>query len=264
LTLKLKWDFRTSFPDPTEQAIEAGTISAEDRHPEGIRSIHEEQAHEMLMTLRDLDAVLDARLRGVDPRNNKAPMLAEAKERLKKFFETEPARLEHWYSNLLGVYEDAFGREAAEAFDKAVRAWHAGVEVVPESKSAAALATTPAPAPTRLGRRRNPSRISARLPVPHPLPSAITAGHFGQEENGRPVRPGAREVREITERHAETLIDLLDSLASAPAKGKDAVEAQFDAGISAYAEDFGQPAADQLQAYVRRQAGLDTSSRRGR
>ncbi len=51
LTLRLKWDFRTTFPEPTEQAIEVGTISAEDLHPEGIRSIHEEQTREMLATL---------------------------------------------------------------------------------------------------------------------------------------------------------------------------------------------------------------------
>jgi hypothetical protein len=267
LTLKLKWDFQTSFPEPTEQAIEAGAISAEDMHPEGIRSIHEEQTREMLATLHDLDAVLDARRRGVDPRNNKAPMLKEAKERLQKFFESEPARLENWYSNLLGVYTDAFGQEAAEAFDKAVRAWHAGVEVVADSKSTAAMATKvapPAPAPTKLARPRTSPRISARLPVPRPLPSAIAAGRFGQEENGKPVRPGAREVREITERHAEKLIDLLDSIVSAPADGKDALRSQFDAGIAAYAEDFGQHAADQLEAYVKRQAGLDSSSRHER
>jgi hypothetical protein len=257
LTLKLKWDFRTTFPEPTEQAIEAGTISAEDLHLEGIRSIHEEQTREMLATLHDLDAVLDARRRGVDPRNNKAPMLKEAKERLQKFFQTEPARLESWYSNLLGVYADTFGQDAGDAFDKAVRAWHAGVEVVAESKSAAAMATPPAAAPTNLGRRRNPSRISTRLPVPRPLPSAVAARRFGQEDDGRPVRPGAREVREITERHAEKLIDLLDSIASAPADTKETLRTQFDAGITTYAEDFGQPAAYQLQAYVKRQASLD-------
>jgi hypothetical protein len=106
-----------------------------------------------------------------------------------------------------------------------------------------------------------PRRVTACLPVPRPLPSAVSAGRFGQEENGRPVRPGAREVREITERHAEKLIDLLDSLASAPANGKDALQAQFDAAIAAYGEDFGQHAADQLQAYVKRQASLDGCDR---
>ncbi len=197
----------------------------------------------------------------------KPPMLKEAKERLQKFFETEPARLENWYLNLLGVYADAFGPEAADAFDKAVRAWHAGVEVAAEPQARRNLGRRshhpPLPQPNQ-SVAANPARISARLPVPHPLPSAVAAGRFGQEEDGKPVRPGAHEVREITEQHADKLIDLLDSLASAPADGKDALRAQFAVGIAAYAEDFGQHAADQLQAYVRRQADLDPSSRRER
>lgn len=271
LTLKLKWDFRTSFPEPTEQAIEAGTVSAEDMHPDGVRSIHEEHAREMLATLNDLDVVLDAKRRGVDPRNNKAPMLAEAKERLQKFFETEPARLERWFENLLGVYQDAFGQQAAEAFGKAVRAWRAGVEVVTEP---GVRTTLPAPAETpehstpvvKPKRRQHagPRRVTARLPVPRPLPSAIAAGHFGQKENGKPVHPGAHEVREITEQHAEKLIEMLDSLASGPANGKDALQAKFNEGIATYAEDFGQHAASQLEAYVLRQASLDPSCRHDR
>ncbi|MGA3065263.1 MAG: hypothetical protein ABSF29_00295 [Tepidisphaeraceae bacterium] len=187
LTLKLKWDFRTSFPEPTEEAIEAGTISAEDMHTEGIRSIHEEHVREMLATLHDLDTVLEARSRGVDPRNNKAPMLAPAKERLQKFFQTEPARLERWFENLLGVYQDAFGQEAAEAFGQAVRAWHAGVEVVAESTP---KATPPLPAATgenpvsavkpKRVQRAGPRRVTACLPVPRPLccfPVNMTASH---------------------------------------------------------------------------------------
>jgi hypothetical protein len=49
-----------------------------------------------------------------------------------------------------------------------------------------------------------------------------------------------------------------------PADGKDQVVAQFMAGITAYAEDFGPHAADQLEAYTRRQAGLDPGCRRER
>jgi hypothetical protein len=106
--------------------------------------------------------------------------------------------------------------------------------------------------------------IVARLPVPKPLPSAVTAGNFGRDENGKPIRPGAHEVREITEQHAENLIDLLDSIASAPANSKNALLESFQTGIAAYADDFGQLAAAQLEAYVTRQAGLDSGSRRGR
>lgn len=53
---------------------------------------------------------------------------------------------------------------------------------------------------------------AARLPVPRPLASDIATGHFGHEENAKPVRPGAHEIRETSERHAEKLIELLDGL----------------------------------------------------
>jgi hypothetical protein len=276
LTVRLKWDFFSTFPSPIEEAIEAGRIQPEDAEPENVKSIHEEHAREMLATLHDLEAVLDARRRGVDPRNNKAPMLAEARERLRKFFETEPVRLERNYQNLLGVYEEVFGDEAAGAFDKVVRAWHAGVAVVAESKSGQTPRTPPAtetelqrpvplppPTPNR-PQRNSPHRVTARLPVPRPLASAIAAGHFGQEESGKPVRPGPREVREITLQHADNLVELLDAIAIAPADRKENLRTRFDAGIAAYAEDFGPHAAEQLEAYVRRQATDDAGSRRGR
>jgi hypothetical protein len=276
--LSLAWDFRESFPEPTEQAVEAGIISPEDLTHEGIAAIHAEHAREMLATLHDLDAVLDARRLGVDPRNMKPPRLAEAKERLAKFFETEPPRLERWFDNLLGVYADAFGTDAAESFGKAVRAWHAGVEVVgddtvtprpllPEAAPVPpVLAETipSAPAKQRPSRERHSSRITARLPVPRPLPSAVAAGHFGSEENGKPVRPGTHEVREITETHAEKLVALIDQLRSAPAVDRDRLQGEYASGLAAYAEDFGEQAARQLEAYVTRQASLDAGSRRGR
>jgi hypothetical protein len=116
----------------------------------------------------------------------------------------------------------------------------------------------------KIPHKRNPAQIIARLPVPRPLPSAVAAGHFGREENGRPMRPGAREVRDITEQHAEKLIDLLDAIHSGPMSGKESLQERFDAGIATYAEDFGQHSADQLQAYVLRQAGLDCASRHHR
>jgi hypothetical protein len=73
----------------------------------------------------------------------------------------------------------------------------------------------------------------------------------------------AYEVCEITE-HDETLIACLDSTTCAPANSKNALLESFQSGIAAYADDFGQPAADQLEAYVKRQASLDMGSRRDR
>jgi hypothetical protein len=127
---------------------------------------------------------------------------------------------------------------------------------------------TPTQPPVRKLARHASRRIPARLPVPAPLPSAIAAGRFGQEENGKPVRPGAHEVREITRRQAEKLIDLLDSIgqASGSCVPGEAIRLQdvFDSALAAYAEDFGQDATDQLEAYVRRQAGLDPTNRHER
>ena len=261
----LPWDFQSTFPQPTPEAIDAGVISDEDATPERVRSIHEEHAREALNVLNELDKLLDARRGGVDPRNGKAPMLKEARERLQKFFETEPVRLERWWQSLMDTYEQAFGPEAADAFGKALRARHASIPVIagkPKAQAPTPAALTQEKPPRQPVRRRR--SVVARLPVPRPLPSAVAAGHFGQKENGKPVRPGAHEVREITERHAEKLIELLDSLASGPANGEDALQAKFNEGIAAYAEDFGQHAAYQLEAYVLRQASLDSSSRRGR
>jgi hypothetical protein len=277
LTLLLKWDFSSTFPSPIEEAIEAGRIQPEDAEPENVRSIHQEHAREMVAMLHDLEAVQDARRRGVDPRNNKAPMLAEAKEQLRKFFETEPVRLERNYQSLLAVYGEVFGDEAADAFDKAVRAWHAGVAVAAESRPHQKTQAPPqtetdrqrpvgsaAPPAPRRPRGNSPHRVTARLPVPRPLASAISAGHFGQEENGKPVHPGPREIRESTLQHADNLVELLDAIAIAPADHKDDLRTQFAAGIGAYAEDFGPDAAQQLEAYVRRQATHAVGSRRGR
>jgi hypothetical protein len=267
LNLRLKWDFAEFFPEPTEQAIEAGHISPEEITLENVRAIHEAHAREMLAALHDLDAVYDAKRRGVDPATGKPPRTEASRERLQKAYETEPLRLERWFENLLGVYSDTFGQEAAEAFGKAVRAWHAGFKVTLISEPAKMPPALAAPAVSSTARatpRPERTRIPARLPVPRPLPAAIAAAQFGRGENGKPVRPGTHEVRAIIRNHADKLIDLLDLLASAPLDAKDELRAKFTAGITAYGEDFGEHEAKQLEAYVRRQASLDDASRHER
>jgi hypothetical protein len=247
------WDFKTTFPEPMPEAIDAGVIYDEDATPENVRALHEEHVRESLAVLCDLERVLDARRRGVDPRNNKAPVLKEARERLRKFFGTEPARLERWWQTLMDTYAEVFGNEAAEAFGQTVRTWHAAVEFaspgLPASPIATASIQEPQSAPASAGssRHRKPHRVVARLPVPRPLPASIATGAFGQDEDG-PVLPRADEVRAITERHAEKLIELLDAIARASADSRESLLATFSAGIAAYAADFGQHAADQLEA----------------
>jgi hypothetical protein len=107
-------------------------------------------------------------------------------------------------------------------------------------------------------------RVAARLPVPRPLPEAVAAGHFGYDDDGDPIRPGADEVRVITECHAEKLAEMLAALDQA--SGPNPFEADrlgqvFSAALADYAEDFGERPARRLEAYARRQARLDHSPR---
>jgi hypothetical protein len=243
----LPWDFRTAFPEPTEQALDAGIISDEDNQPDAIRSIHEEHTRELLAVLKAMEAVSEARRRGIDPITGKPPGMHGKREKLRRWFQEEPERLERSFTNLIGVYEDAFGQEAAEALTKAVRAWNAGIDVVSEGVASATVAPAVS---TRIAPPAH-KRSSTRLPVPHPLPAAVNAGRFGLDDHGKPVRPGPDEVRAITENHAEKLIGLLESRQ----------ELAFRTGIEAYAEDFGDQAAHQLERHVIRQLQPPSRSR---
>ncbi len=174
----LPWDFRTSFPQPMEEAILNGKIQPEDAEPENVASLHEEHARHAMVLLDELDAVMDARRSGVDPRNGKAPKTAKQREALERLFNDEPGRLERAFETLIDVYEEVFGPEAADAFRKAIRAWRAGVEVIGEAP-----------------------------PMAPALAASIDAGIFGVEEDGTIVSPGEEEVAEITERVVDALMD---------------------------------------------------------
>jgi hypothetical protein len=208
LVQRLQWDFRTSFPEPTQEAIDAGLIVEEEINPDKKKAVHEEHAREALAVLHDLDAVFDARRRGVDPATGKPPRTPASKQRLQKLFATEPNRLERCWDTLIGTYESVFGVEASDAFAKAVKAWHAGIEVVsdrPEPPAPVAKANGIAAeneqsnfvAKVDLPRRP----IVARMPVPQPLAADVRAGHIVLDENGV-VHRTADEVHAIKERHA--------------------------------------------------------------
>lgn len=224
----LPWDFKTSFPQPTEEAIDGGVLDETDREPENLKALHEAYAGQCLATLTALDKVLDARRCGVDPGTGSKPRTHASRERLRQYLIEEPARLEHTFDVLMDTYADAFGRGAADAFRKAIHAWRAGVEVIGENRVAESVAAA-------AGARA--SRGSSRLPVPRPLLSSVTAGAFGRDESGKPVRPSADEVRAITDQQAERMIEMDD--------------AELQAAVTKYAEDFGSKAAGQLERYVR-------------
>jgi hypothetical protein len=241
LVQRLQWDFRNTFPQPTQEALDTCVLSDEDAEPENVRAIHEEHVREALFVLHSLDAVLDARRLGVDPTTGKTPSTHAGRERLRKLLETEPGRLQQWEQTLMGTYEEVFGPEAADAFGKAIRAWHAGIEVIAESGPGdlQSRETREAKPMERKAGASQRSRVSSRLPVPKPLRSSIAANIFGHDENGKPIRPAADEVREISESHAEKMIDMNEQC--------------LRAAVTKYAEDFGPHAAEQLERYVRRQ-----------
>jgi hypothetical protein len=172
----LPWDFRTSFPEPMEEAILNGTLQPEDAEPENLAALHEEHARHAMTILHDLDAVMDARRMGVDPRSGKAPRTDKQREALEQLFKHEPPRLQREFDILIDVYEEAFGPEAADAFHKAIRAWHAGVEVIGEAP-----------------------------PTLRPLASSIEAGVFGVEDDGSNVDPADDEIAAITSCVADKL-----------------------------------------------------------
>jgi len=131
---------------------------------------------------------------------------------------------------LIGTCAEVSGQDAADAFRKAISAWHAGIEVALESDK------PPIEPPVQ---KKHARRVSSSLPVPMPLRSSVAAGVFGRDEHGKPIRPRADEVRSITEHEAERMFELND--------------AELSAAVTKYAQDFGPKAASQLERYVRRQ-----------
>lgn len=128
--MRLRWDFATSFPAVSDDAIDAGRVQPEDTTPEAVAALHAEHAREMLAVLRRLDRVREAASHGVDAETGKRPRTPATQSRLAERHREEPARLTHAYQVLLDVYAEAFGDVAATAFDHNLRARHAGIAVV--------------------------------------------------------------------------------------------------------------------------------------
>jgi hypothetical protein len=109
----------------------------------------------------------------------------------------------------------------------------------------------------------------ARLPVPQPLQEAVEKGNFGYDpDTDDPIKPGPREVRAITENHAERMIELLDRLKTIrdrtpeAFRQRDLLDGEYKSKLAMYAEDFGEEAAARLDSYVRHQADKDIQRRR--
>jgi hypothetical protein len=101
LVQRLPWDFNNSFPQPTDEAIDAGVMDEADREPENLRSLHENYSRQCLATLKALDAVMAARRGGIDPGTGQKPRTHASRERFRKYFAEEPDRLEHTFHILI-------------------------------------------------------------------------------------------------------------------------------------------------------------------
>jgi len=260
---RLPWDFATTFPQPIEQAIEAGRLCEEDCTPENVKSIHEEHARELLTIVHDLDAVMDARRRGVDPMTGKPPRTHASRERLRRLYDSEPDRLDRSFNNMVEVYEEAFGAEAAHAFSRYIRARHAGIPIECDQKLCSDSQTIEKKKESPVVEHRAAPTV---LPVPKPLREAVAAGIFGYEESGKPVNPKPDEVRKITQNHAEKIIDLLNGLREVESQlaghcsdrarvgaERSRLKNQITSAIEEYAASFGPKAGERLDAYCLRQ-----------
>lgn len=128
-TIELRWDFRTSFPQPLESAIEAGRIFDEDCEPEAIAAIHDEHAREVLATLEQKRVLLESVRLGLNPETGKPIRTEKQRERLLTLHASEPGILDSHFNALIDVYAEVFGDEAAQDFRIAIHAWHNGLQV---------------------------------------------------------------------------------------------------------------------------------------
>ena len=250
--IRLSWDFSTTFPEPTEYALDAGILDPSDFRPENVKALHEQHSNDALAILQAIDRANQAKAAGADPRNGKRPRSHAGREKLRRSLEGEPERLERSFQVAMGAYANVFGEEASDVFAQYLRARHADIPVTGEP-------TPPAP------EARKPRAI---MPVPKPMECAVEKGNFGENDDG-PIRPSPDEVYMITKRLAENLIDWMAALQEvekvlrAPVcsdrarlyREKDQLAGKIGGGLAMYAEDFGPQAAAQLRAYASHQTG---------
>jgi hypothetical protein len=273
-SIELPWDFVSSFPPPLPAAIEAGQFGEREVTDEHNASVHAAHATECLAILEQLDALEEAKGMRVDPRTGKKPRTPQTRERLRRYLETAPVEARKTFDTLMDVYTDAYGSVAAHAFRQALEATHAGLQirVKPAEPPQADAASKPVtetqdtpndeslepPPPTR--------EDDPAPPVAVPLTRAVERAVFGEDEFG-PVEPSPEEVSEITQVHAEKLIELRQSLDEVnralgrarenerPAliQKKDRALCAYQQSLGLYEEDFGRQAAERLDAWVREQ-----------
>lgn len=112
-------------PKPLQTAVDAGVFGWDESGPyrptkEHVRSLTEEHAREMLGVLSDLTWLKRCASEGLDPKTGARPQSRSGRERIERIPD-EAKRFRQSYEDLLAVYQEGFGEQAAGALDSYMR-----------------------------------------------------------------------------------------------------------------------------------------------
>jgi hypothetical protein len=110
---------------PESGAVEAGKFGSAEVTQEDIRIVHEEHENECLGLLANIDHIAAAKISGIDPRTGSKPRTQKTQQGLRNYLDRTPSELWSQFDDMIAVYEDVFGPEAAEAFRAHLLGTHA-------------------------------------------------------------------------------------------------------------------------------------------
>jgi hypothetical protein len=257
--LVLRWDFKTTYPAVMDSAVEAGLVSDADTDQKCVVALHEEHRSHALALLCEIDSVAAARRSGIDRLTGRPPRTDKQREALAKLYAEQPARLQHAFDVLMDVYAEVFGDDASDEFRKSLLGWHAGIEVTTD------LGQAPSTCDSVANIDNNNIDQPEGPPIATPLQSSVDKGVFGFDGIPPcPVNPSVEEIAELTDRLAFEMEEiLLAKVSPRPmhdrelAGGAARLDAQYEYALQKYREDFGVPAAKDLDAYVRRRVATE-------
>lgn len=181
-----RWDFRKTFPEVNPESKYAqDLLTAEDPHA-ALKGLHDETSIELVARLNDADALREAIATGNDPNTGKPVKenkLADAKKQWTEGLKQE----EQGFKDQLAEYHDAFGPEAAAAFEKHVTDMYERLNAARAAREGKArVEPEPHPAPTA-----EPSAEKQKEPEPQKAPSAAS------EQAKADLKQGIEELGQI-------------------------------------------------------------------
>jgi hypothetical protein len=118
------WDFVERYPDPLDEAINAGVFGDLDIDGEAVVAIHEEVGREVLAMLAAFDEMVKLMRHGLDPKTGKLPKTEERRAEIERLLSTLGQARKRALEEALAAYMNGFGLEAARAFGHHLYARH--------------------------------------------------------------------------------------------------------------------------------------------